>query len=134
MHWGSDVGSDRYGEAWWKESLRMSRNTFNVLCQELRPHIERQDTCLRMPIGVEKRVVVTILKLATNVEYWTLSALFGLGHFTVCVIVVKTCTAIAKHLLPRYVNFSTGERLRDIVSMFETCWRFPQVARAIDGT
>lgn len=30
--------------------------------------------------------------------------------------------------------FPTGERLRDIVSMFETCWGFPQVAGAIDGT
>ena len=134
VHWWSDVWSGRYGEAWWKENLRMSRNTFNVLCQELRPHIERQETRLRMPIGVEKRVAVTIWKLATNVEYRTLSALFGLGRSTVCVIVVETCNAIAKHLFPRYVSFPTGERLRDIVSMFETCWGFPQVAGAIDGT
>ena len=63
-----------------QESLRMSRDTFNVLCQELRSHVERQETRLRMPIGVEKRVAVTILKLVTNVEYWTILALFGLGH------------------------------------------------------
>ena len=112
----------------------LSWNTFNVLCQELRPHIERQETRLRMPIGVEKRVAVTIWKLATNVEYRTLSALFGLGRSTVCVIVVETCNAIAKHLFPRYVSFPMGERLRDIVSVFEICWGFPQVAGAIDGT
>ena len=70
VQWWSDVWSGRYGEAWWKENLRMSRDTFNVLCQDLRPHIERQETRLRMPIGVEKRVAVTIWKLATNVEYW----------------------------------------------------------------
>ena len=98
----------------------------NVLSQELRPQIERQETRSRMPIGVEKRVMVTIWKLATNVEYRTLSVLFGLGRSTVCVIVVETCNAIAKHLFPRYVSFPTGERLRDIVSMFETCWGFPQ--------
>ena len=100
VHWWSDVWSGRYGEAWWKASLHMSRDTFNVLCQELRPYIEMQETCLRMPIGVEKRVAVTIWKLATNVEYWTLSALFCLGRFTVCAIVMETWTAIAKHLLP----------------------------------
>ena len=96
----------------------MSRDTFNVLCQELRPHVERQETQLRMPIGVEKCVAVTIWKLATNVEYQTLSALFCLGRSTVCVIVVETFNAIAKHLLPRYVSFPMSERLRDIVSMF----------------
>ena len=66
----------------------------------VRPYIEIQVTCLRMPIGVEKRVAVTIWKLATNVEYQTLSALFCLGCSTVCVIVMETWTAIAKHLLP----------------------------------
>ena len=30
--------------------------------------------------------------------------------------------------------FPMGEQLKDIVSMFETCWGFPQVAGAIDGT
>ena len=41
-----------------------------------------------------------IWKLATNVEYQTLLALFCLGRSAVCVIVVETCNAIAKHLLP----------------------------------
>ena len=112
----------------------MSRNMFNVQCQELTPHIERQETRLRMPIGVEKRVAVTIWKLATKVEYRTLSALFSLGRSTVCVIGVETCNGIAKHLFLWYVSFPTGERLKDIVSMFETCWGFPQVGGAIDGT
>ena len=112
----------------------MSWDTFNVLCQELRPHIERQETRLRMAIGVEKHGAVTIWKLATNVAYRTISALFGLGRSTVCVSVVETCNAIAKLLFPRYVSFPTDERLREIVSMFETCWGFSQVAGAIDGT
>ena len=33
-----------------------------------------------------------------------------------------------------FPGFPTGERLRDIVSIFETCWEFPQVVGAIDGT
>ena len=108
VHWWSDVWSRRYGEAWWKENLHMSRDLFNVLCQELRPHIERQVTCLRMAIGVENRGAVTIWKLATNVAYQTILALFGLGRSTVCVIVVETCNAIAKHLFPQHVSFPMG--------------------------
>ena len=112
----------------------MSRNTFDILCRELRPHIERQTTHLRQTISVEKRVAVTLWKLATNVEYRTLSALFGIGRSTVCVIVIETCDTITKHLFPRYVCFPTGDRMRDIVANFETCWGFPQAAGAIDGT
>ena len=48
----------------------------------------------RSPVSVEERVAVTIWKLATNVEYRTLSSLFGLGRSTVSKIVVEICCAI----------------------------------------
>ena len=73
-------------------------------------------------------------KLATNVEYRTLAALFGLGRSTVCTIVVETCRVIATHLLPQYVQIPQGEKLKDIVEGFETFWGFPQAAGAIDGS
>lgn len=56
-------------DSWWKENLRMSKETFKTLCDLLRPHIERQTTQFREPISVEARVAVTVWKLATNVEY-----------------------------------------------------------------
>ena len=66
---------------------------------------------MRSPVSVEVRVAVTIWKLATNVEYRTLLALFGLGRSTVSEIVVETCHAIASHLLPQYVQIPLGDRL-----------------------
>ena len=36
-----------YREALWHENIRMSRDTFNILCGELRPYIERKDTHFR---------------------------------------------------------------------------------------
>ena len=89
---------------------------------------------MRSPITVEVRVAVTIRKLATNVEYRTLSALFGLGRSTVCKIVLETCHAIATHLLPQYVQIPNGDRLKEIVEGFETFWGFPQAVGAIDGS
>ena len=79
-------------------------------------------------------MAVTIWKLATNVEYRPLSALFGVGQSTVGKIVVETCHAIAAHLLPQCVQIPHGEGLREIVDGFEMCWGFPQAAGAIDGT
>lgn len=67
-------------------------------------------------------------------EYHTLSALFGVGRSTVGMIVVETCQAIAAHLLPCYVQIPQGDRLKEIVDGYETCWGFPQVAGAIDGS
>ena len=79
-------------------------------------------------------MAVTLLKMATNVEYCTLSALFGIGRSTVCVIVIETCNGIPKRLFPHYVYLPTGDCLRDIVTNFETCCGFPQAAGAIDGS
>ena len=115
LNWWEEVQSGRYGDMWWKENLRMSRATFDILCRELRPHIERQSTYWRQSISVEKRVAVTLWKLATNAEYRTLSALFGVGRSTVCVTVIETCNAIAKHQFPRYVYFPTSGILLQIL-------------------
>ena len=132
LNWWENVWSGRFGEVWWKENLRMSRGTFDIICRELKPHIEKQATYMRQTISVEKRVAVTLWRLATTVEHRTLSELFGLGWSTVGAIVIETCDAIADNLFSRYVSFPTGEKLRDIISNYETCWGFPQVAGAID--
>ena len=47
LNWWEDVLSGRYGDMWWKENLRMSRVTFDILCRELHTHIERQTTYQR---------------------------------------------------------------------------------------
>ena len=36
------VRSGMFGRDWWKENLRMSEDTFLILCNKLRPCIEKQ--------------------------------------------------------------------------------------------
>ena len=144
--------------AWWKRNLRMTEDTFRFVCMKLRPYIQKQvytylkniisillnyiyiiispnqETHLRSPVSVEARVAVTIWKLATNIEYRTLSEMFGLGRSTVGVIVVETCHAIATHLLPQYVSIPHGDKLKEVVEGFEAYWGFPQAAGGIDGS
>ena len=64
--WWSEVVSGLYGESWWQENLRMTHDTFIILCNELRPHIQRQDTRFRKSISVEARVAMTIWRLVTD--------------------------------------------------------------------
>lgn len=132
--WRRGIEEGMYGEEWWRENLRMSMDTFLTVCNRLRPHIERQATNYREPISVEVRVAVTVWRLATNTEYRTISALFGLGRSTVCEIVLETCEMIAHHLMPRYVAIPNDEGLREIVDGFNSRWGFPQTFGAIDGS
>ena len=76
---------------------------------------------------------MTIWRLATNVEYRTLSELFGIGKSTISEIVIETCNAITSHLLPKYVYISKDENWKEIVERFETYWGFLLAARANDG-
>ena len=123
-----------FGDGWWYENLRMSKATFVVLCNQLKPYIQKTITKYRMLVSVDKQIAVTIWHLATNTEYKTISTLFGIGISTVCIIVCNTTCAVTQHLLPLYVQMPSQKRLREIVQEFETLWGFPQVAGAIDGT
>ena len=124
--WWRDVMNGLYGDDWWKENLRMSESTFKLLCDELRPHIERQTTKFREAVSVEARVAVTIWRLGSNFEYRTIASLFGIGRSTIGEIVLDTCDAIANHLLPRYVRVPRDAVLQDIVNGFLELWKFPR--------
>ena len=103
-NWWQAMQAGAFGNNWWKENLRLSQSTFNIICTELRFFISRRDTVLRDCISVEERVAITIWKLATNIEYRTLSELFGIGKSTVCEIVNDTCQQIVINLLPKYMK------------------------------
>ena len=119
-----------FGESWWQENLRMSRHSFVALCT----HIRNQCTKMTLPVPVDTQLAGTIWRLATNIEYWMISALFGLGISTICTIVNKACSMISRHLLPKYVRTPQEQKLKEAVDEFKSLWGFPQVAGAIDGT
>ena len=104
------------------------------LCTELHPYSEKPATRFHLPIPVDEQLAVTIWRLTTNVEYWTISALFGIGISTVCETIHKTCQVVTQHLLPKYVRVPPEERLMDVIDDFENLWGFPQVVGAIDGS
>ena len=132
-YWDAAKRGD-FGEEWWHENLRMSKRTFVQLCGELQPYLQRNVTNWRMPLPLDVQAAVTIWRLATNIEYRTIAALFGLGISTVCEVVHRTCHTISRHLLPQYIKLPSEQRLREIVEEFETLWGFPQVVGAVDGT
>ena len=58
--------------------FRMLQGTFQYICIELKPIIEKKDSAMRQAIPLEQ---------ATNSEYHTIAHLFGVSRLSVCVIV-----------------------------------------------
>ena len=112
----------------------MSQETFTHLFSLLRPHITKEDTGMREAISVEKRIAITLWRLATNGDYRSIGHLFGVSRGTVCIIVKEVCLAIVGSLLTLYVKMPSGDELEEVVDGFETKWGFPQCVRAVDGT
>ena len=116
-----------------KVNFRVSRATFAYLVNELQPALERQDF-LRSSIPVDQRVAIALWRLGTNIEYRSISHLFGVGLSSACVIVHQVCKAIVDILGPQYIKLPQGEGWQAVVDGFRQRWQFPQCAGAIDGS
>ena len=69
-----------------KANFHVSRTTLAYLVNELQPVLQRQEL-LRSTISVDQRVTIALWRLGTNMEYQTISHLFGVSVSSVCVII-----------------------------------------------
>ena len=35
------MSKGKFGSEWWRENLRMEKATFDIICREIRPYIEK---------------------------------------------------------------------------------------------
>ena len=80
----------------WIENFRISHETSNYLCQQLRPVIEKQNTRLHCLLSVEKHCDSIVLNIDLVPAY---------------MIVHEMCKAIVEVLLKLYIIFPEGERI-----------------------
>ena len=119
----------------WRENFRMSKDSFMMLCNQLRPLLEKQTTSMRSPISVEKQVAVTLYYLADEGRYRKVANAFGISRAAVSLTIRRVCTVITSNLGPTYIKLpSTEEEVKLSASNFLRCHGFPQCIGAIDGT
>ena len=89
---------------------RMARKLLNkpcyfvYICNKLQCRLLRRNTTMRQAIIVQKRVAVTLWKLATNSDYRSIGHPFGTSKAAVCCIVQEVSQCIVDVLMPRYIK------------------------------
>lgn len=74
----------------------MPKDAFNVLCDQLHPYVNPQTTDMLDPVVLEKRVAVTVYKLASNIEFCDVASLDGIGTSTSRIIFWELVKALSK--------------------------------------
>nr|XP_048685785.1 uncharacterized protein LOC125626624 [Caretta caretta]XP_048685786.1 uncharacterized protein LOC125626624 [Caretta caretta] len=108
----------------------MRRATFMELCDLLSPSLKHKDTRMRAALTVEKRVAITLWKLAMPDSYRSVRNRFGVGKSTVGAAVLQVANAIIDQLLSRVVTLGNVQTIVDGFSALG----FPNCGGAIDGT
>ena len=117
-----------------KQYFRINKETFNNLCEILRPELSKRNTQLRNAVNLEKRVAIAIRRLAKGDSFTSLSMQFGVGSSTCHAI----CNDFETHLCNirgDYVKFPvTRDEVQRVINDFQEMSGFPQIAGLIDGT
>ena len=124
-NWWEDVVLNNFGQHDWMQNFRMSKQSFDYLCGQLKDVLEKQTTKLRKPLTVQQRVAITLWVLANTSEHHTVAHLFGVARCMVCVVVHEICEAIITKLMALYISFPTGEQPSVVFQGFKDKWGFP---------
>ncbi|XP_048570781.1 protein ALP1-like [Triticum urartu] len=103
--WWDRLSGPACPDADFRQAFRMSRATFDALCDELSAAVAKEDTALRAAIPVHQRVAVCLWRLATGEPLREVSRRFGLGISTCHNIVLQVCAALTAVLLPKAVRW-----------------------------
>ncbi|KAH6761672.1 nuclease [Perilla frutescens var. hirtella] len=125
--WWELVDSPNYPEEDFKKAFRMSRGTFDMICEELESVVTKKDTMLRTAIPVRQRVAVCIWRLATGEALREVSKRFGLGISTCHKLVLEVCSAIRSVLMPKFLQWPDERRSNEIKKEFEFLSGIPNV-------
>ncbi|KAL3500807.1 hypothetical protein ACH5RR_039900 [Cinchona calisaya] len=117
--WWDQCNSAEFPEEEFKKAFRMGKDTFEIICNELKSSVAKENTMLRDAVPVRQRVAVCIWRLATGEPLRLVSKRFGLGISTCHKLVLEVCSAIKTVLMPKYLQWPDEESARRIKDEFE---------------
>ncbi|KAL0891253.1 hypothetical protein Bca101_015236 [Brassica carinata] len=134
--WWDRVSRPDFPEEEFRREFRMSRPTFDLICEELDATVTKKNTMLRDAIPAPKRVAVCVWRLATGAPLRHVSERFGLGISTCHKLVIEVCRAIYDVMMPKYLSWpaSDSEIIRSTKERFESAHKIPNVVGSIYTT
>ena len=123
-----------YSRSMFKKRMRMNKETFMYVCQQVAPLVAKQNTSGRLAIPVETRVAIAISRLASGTCLGVLEDQYGIAKSTSHGIVLDFCNALKKKCRNLYIRWPSLARLREISQKFQSLHGIPWIAGAIDGS
>lgn len=121
---------------YFRRQLRLDRHTFNLLLDEVRPHITRQDTRMRKYIAPEKISATGLHRLGHGSSYVGIGLNCNVGRSTV-LEAVEDVIDVLLEMKGRYIIFLNTEveiiQSRRTFALFSALLNVVRVG-AIDGT
>ena len=119
---------------WYKENFRISKKTFDAICQIVSPAIHRQHTTMRDAVPVEIRVATSLWRLATGDSYRTCGLMFGLAKPTAIYCCHEFVREIC-NLQDQFIKFPrTQAEIKTKIEGFGRKSKIPNVVAVIDGS
>ncbi|XP_021804919.1 protein ALP1-like [Prunus avium] len=132
--WWDKYNNPNVSDDEFREAFRMSKATFDMICEELDSAVTKKNTMLRDAIPVRQRVAVCIWRLATGEPLRLVSKRFGLGISTCHKLVLEVCSAIKTVLMPKFLQWPDENRMKAIKDEFEASSGIPNVGGSMYTT
>ena len=117
---------------YFRRQLGVSRNTFTMLLNILRPRLTRQNTYMRDCVTPEKILAIGLYRLTHGVPYVTTGLKFNVGKTTVYEAVQDVVDVLCG-IKEEYIKFpSTDQEIFATRQTFEGFTNLPNVVGAID--
>ncbi|KAK7388222.1 hypothetical protein VNO78_23032 [Psophocarpus tetragonolobus] len=117
-----------------RRCFRMSKGSFDIICEQLESAVTKKNTMLREAIPVRQRVAVCIWRLATGDPLREVSKRFGLGISTCHKLVLEVCSAMKRVLMPKYLQWPEESRMKVMKEEFEWISGIPNVGGSMYTT
>eukprot|EP00079_Xenopus_tropicalis_P018484 XP_004920283.1 PREDICTED: putative nuclease HARBI1 [Xenopus tropicalis] len=115
----------------WIESFRMTKSTFDYLCDQLRPAMQKTVPDAGQTMPLEVRLAITLWRLGSSSPYRTNENIFGVSRSAIVMIVRDVCEAIISVFTPRFIRVPCGNTLQDTLRGFEEQHGLPQLAGVV---
>lgn len=125
--WWESCNREDFPDDEFRRCFRMSKKTFNMICNELDSSVTKKNTTLRDAIPVRQRVAVCIYRLATGEPLRLVSKKFGLGISTCHKLVLEVCAAIKSVLMQKFLRWPDEETTKETKQAFEGSFGIPNI-------